>query len=475
MTRAPRHTKIVFTIGPATEDPAVLESLVLEGVDICRINMAHATHDWTREIVQRVRAACEAVGRDIAIMMDVKGPEIRTGLVGDEPFHLETGELFDFYMDEAAQAPADGPRGVGVNYPKFFEDVAAGQTILVDSGLIRLEVVDVAPERVRARVIIPGPLGNRRHINLPGVHVKLPALTRKDREDIAVGVEAGIEFFALSFVRQPDDLDLVRRHLSDCGSKARLIAKIEDQQAITNLDDIITASDGLMVARGDLGIECPFEELPVIQTRAIQTCIRQGRPVIVATHMLESMIENPVPTRAEVSDVSTAVLERADCIMLSGETTTGKYPLECVRVFKRIAARMEQRMARSAPAVQPRLRTPKAKMMQAATQLAMELGPAGVVVFTRSGYLAQMLSSLRSGAPLYAFTDNVLLYRQMLMLWGIEPFFMSFSEVHETTIQDAFAYLKRSGWAEAGDTLIVISNALAQDVVVDTIQLRTVS
>ncbi|MGJ3241435.1 MAG: pyruvate kinase [Opitutales bacterium] len=475
MTRAPRHTKIVFTIGPATEDPAMIENLVREGVDVCRINMAHATHDWTRRIVRRVREVCAQAGREIAIMMDVKGPEIRTGDVGEVPLQLEAGEPFDFYMDPDAQPPAAGPRGVGVNYPKFFEDVAPGQSVLVDSGLIRLEIIEVTREKVRARVIIPGPLGNRRHINLPGVHVKLPALTRKDRGDIAVGVEAGIEFFALSFVRQPDDLDLVRRHLSDLGSKARLIAKIEDQQAISNLDDIIAASDGLMVARGDLGIECPFEELPVIQHRAIQTCIRQGRPVIVATHMLESMIENPVPTRAEVSDVATAVLERADCIMLSGETTTGKYPVECVQVFKRIAVRMEQRSAKSEPPVQPRLRTPKAKMMQAATQLAVDLEPAGVVVFTRSGYLAQMLSSLRSRAPLYAFTDNRLLFKQMLMLWGIEPFTLEFSDDPETTIQNAFAYLKRKEWAEPGDTMIVISNVLARETIIDTIQLRSVS
>jgi pyruvate kinase len=249
-----RKTKIIFTVGPATQSEEMLEKLIHAGVDICRINMAHADHAWTREIIQRVRKVCNSVGRQIAIMMDVKGPEIRTGDV-PETFELEKGETIDFtYGEGLGGLGEDGIRRVDVNYPEFANDMKVGNTVLVDSGLIRLRVVEIEGQRVRCEVLIPGPMGNRRHINLPGVRVNLPAMTKKDRGDVDVGIEEGIEFFALSFVREPGDLDIFHRYLSDKGSPAQVIAKIEDQQAIRNLEGIIKASDGLMVARGDLGV-----------------------------------------------------------------------------------------------------------------------------------------------------------------------------------------------------------------------------
>ena len=305
-----RKTKIIFTVGPATQDEATLERLIQAGVDICRINMAHADHAWTREIIRRVRTVCKRVDRHIAIMMDVKGPEIRTGDV-PETFELEKGENINFTFGQGiGSLGEDGLRRVDLNYPGFSKDIKVGDTVLVDSGLMRLLVLEIKEDRyVRCEVIIPGPLGNRRHINLPGVHVNLPALTKKDEGDVDVGVEEGVEFFALSFVREPDDLDVFHRYLSNKGSPAKVIAKIEDQQAIRNLEDIIKASDGLMIARGDLGVECPFEDLPLIQSRAISACIQNTTPVIVATHMLESMIDSPIPTRAEVTDVANAIRE----------------------------------------------------------------------------------------------------------------------------------------------------------------------
>jgi pyruvate kinase len=468
-----RQTKIIFTIGPATSSDEVLKQLIDERVDICRINMAHATHEWTREIIRQIKRVCGEAGRQIGIMMDIKGPEIRTGDIGEAIF-LESGEHFDFLMAAPdGNASLNGIRCINVNYPNLINDVTLGDTVLVDSGLIRMEVVEMLEGRIRCRVVIPGQLGNRRHINLPGVRVGLPSLTEKDQGDLAVGLDEGIDFIALSFVRDADALHSLRTVLNDYGSKARIIAKIEDQQAISNIEDIIEASDGIMVARGDLGIECPYEELPIIQHQVIKACIKKSRPVIVATHMLESMISAPVPTRAEVSDIANAVLEKADAIMLSGETTTGKYPVECVKVFKRISRRIES-THNDDPTKELHFPTPKGKMLRSAVYLANDIENCGIVVFSRSGYLVRMLSSLRPKVPIYAFTDIPELFRNLLILWGVEPFQMDFSEDPEDTIKDAFDYLKRKKWVKEGQTLIVISNALAKNKIIDTLQIRYV-
>lgn len=468
-----RQTKIIFTIGPATSDAEVLRQLIEEQVDICRINMAHGTREWTREIIRKVQEACRTAGRQIAILMDIKGPEIRTGDLA-QPLHLEKGQFFDFWMSrDPSNHAEDGVAGVDVNYPGLAADVSIGDRVLVDSGLIHLEVVSKHLGRIRCKVLIPGVMGNRRHINLPGVRVALPSLTDKDRADVAVGLEAGVDFFALSFVRDASAIADLRTVLNASASKARIIAKIEDQQAIRNIDEIIDASDGIMVARGDLGIECPFEELPIIQHHIVRACIQKSRPVIVATHMLESMIEAPVPTRAEVSDVAHAVLQKADAIMLSGETTTGKYPVECVRVFKKIARRIES-LHHEEPTRELSLPTPKGKMLRAAVYLANEIDNSGIVVFSRSGYLVRMLSALRPRVPVYAYTDIPALFRHLLILWGVEPFLMDFSIDPEDTIRNAFEYLKRRNWVHDGQTLVVITNALARDKIVDTMQIRTV-
>lgn len=471
--RGLRRTRIVFTVGPASRSSEVLSQLILAGADICRINMAHADHAWTRETIARIRHACRETGRVIGLMMDVKGPEIRTGPL-DHPISLSPGDLIDLTVDNTLRLPTMGLHpAIPVNYPSLTEDVAVGDSVLVDSGLLRFTAVAKTPSFLRCQVEIGGALGSRRHINLPGVRVRLPSITAKDRADIELGIEQQVDFFALSFVREPDDLDVFRRFLNEQKSAAKIIAKIEDQQAVANLDDIIRASDGVMVARGDLGIECPFEELPVIQHRAVKTCIAQGKPVIVATQLLESMMEHPLPTRAEVSDISQAVLELADCVMLSGETTAGKYPLECVRTLDRIARRME-RHHKADPNPELKLPTPKGKMLRSAAILAGELSDAGILVFTRSGYLVQMLSSLRPRSPIFAFTDVETLFRQMLALWGVEPFLMTFSEDPEITIRNAFDYLTARHWVARGDPLVLITNVLAGEKIVDTIQIRHV-
>ncbi len=468
-----QKTKIIFTIGPATQDEVTLERLIKTGVDICRINMAHADHAWSREIIQRVRKVCGKVDRHIAIMMDVKGPEIRTGEV-PETFELEQDEIFEFTSAQGiGGVTEEGIRRVDVNYPSFSKDINVGDTILVDSGLIRLRVLRIDNTSVRCQVLIPGPMGNRRHINLPGVRVNLPALTKKDQGDIDVGVAEGIEFFALSFVREPKDLEEFHAYLEGHGSDAKIIAKIEDQQAITNLDAIIKASDGLMVARGDLGIECPFEDLPIIQTRAINSCIQGTKPVIVATHMLESMIESPIPTRAEVTDIANAIREQADCVMLSGETTVGKYPVECVETIQRIAKRIEEE-DKQVLRKDLILRLSRSKMLRSAAYLASDL-VGSLVVFTRRGIFAQKLSSLRPNVPIYAFTDNPVLFKQLLIMRGVEPFLMEFDHDHETTIQYAFSRLKSRGWSKEGDPIVVITKMYAGEKLIDSTQIRAIN
>jgi pyruvate kinase len=466
-----RLTKIIFTLGPATEDEAMLEKLIVAGVDVCRLNMAHADEAWTRRVIRRVREVCARTQRHIALLMDVKGPEIRTGDL-PEPINLAEGQLIDLLPRPGP--PEDGIAAVGVNYPLMGGDVSAGTTVLVDSGLIRLEVVSAAPERVRCRVVVPGKLTNRRHINLPGVKVRLPPLTAKDRADIAVGVDEKVDFFALSFVRETDDIDILRRLLSDLKSEAKIIAKIEDQSGLANLDDIIVAADALMIARGDLGIEVPMEDLPIIQKRAIDACIRRHKPVIVATHLLESMIASPVPTRAEVSDIAGAVWSTADAIMLSGETTTGRYPLECVQFMKRVSGRIEASATKGYNSSLP-LKTRKDRLLRAAVVLAQEIGDIGIVAFTRSGHFPQTLSSLRAWrCPIYAFTDDPQVFRHMLLMWGVEPFLMKFMPGPEETVCEAFAYLLRRGWVKQGDWMVVVTNVVAGERTIDSIEMRQV-
>jgi pyruvate kinase len=464
-----RHTKIVATLGPSTESPENLEQLILAGVDVIRLNMAHATEEWVLERVKRIREVSARIGRQVAVMMDVKGPEIRTGPI-PEPIDLVAGESFAFFT----RPPVEPLRGVAVNYAGLATDVTLGSVMLVDSGLIRFEVVSKDEATVHCRVLTPGRLGSRRHINLPGVDVNLPALTEKDGRDVRAGVAAGVDFFALSFVRKGQDVRDLKALLRELKSEARIVSKIEDQAGVRNLEEIVRESDSVMVARGDLGIEIDYYRLPQVQTQIVDACMAQGKPVIVATHLLESMISAPMPTRAEISDIANAIRERADAIMLSGETTTGLYPIECVEVFKKIIGStepFEKRMLNE----NIRLEEPKAKMLRSAAVLAQQLEHSGIIVFTRSGFLGYTLGALRpKGIPIYAFTDREQIFRHMMLPWGVEPFLMDFSEDPEETIQNAVAYLKRRNWVAPGSWLVVITNVLADKKIIDTIQLRHV-
>lgn len=474
-TRRARRTKIVFTIGPSTDSEEMLETLMSEHfVDVCRINMAHANHDYVRTVCRRIRAIGEKISRPISIMMDVKGPEIRTGDV-KKPIKLEIGQTFDFTVKPDASQSGD-VQSVGVNYPNLVNDINVGGDILVDNGLIRFEVLTISPERIRCKVVIPGELASRRHINLPGVKVDLPAITEKDEGDALVGIQEGVDLFALSFVREENDLSILRGFLDENGGHdARIIAKIEDQSAITNLEGIVGEADGLMVARGDLGIECPFETLPIIQHKAVKTCLRLGKPVIIATHMLESMISSPMPTRAEVSDVAIAIEEEADCVMLSGETTIGKYPVECVEALTKISKAIDLDGKKFNFAQDLVLTSDKARIQHSAVVMANELDAVAILCFTRSGSMAQGVSAQRPRtSPIFAFTNSVNTVRKLRLHHGVVPFQMIFCTDPEATVARAMKQLVLRGYLKLGDKIVLVSDTLASDRVIDSIQLRTV-
>ncbi|HOG92801.1 MAG TPA: pyruvate kinase [Opitutaceae bacterium] len=471
-----RRTKIIFTLGPATESEEMLEKLIRAGADVIRLNMAHAKHDWTRAVIKRVREVSRRVGRDVAIMMDIKGPEIRTGDVA-APIELKAGEIFDFTVRPGgAGEGSEEIRSVNVNYQDLVNDIKVGDIVLVDSGLLRFEVLERNDRHIRCKVLTPGQLTSRRHINLPGVKVNLPSFTDKDRGDALVGLEAGIDFIAMSFVREAADIEQLREFLRWHDSRVQIIAKIEDQSAIANLDEIVRACDVLMVARGDLGIECPYEELPIIQRRAVQTCQALGRPVIIATHMLESMITQPMPTRAEITDVANAVYELADCVMLSGETTVGRYPLESVLMLDKISRRIEADQLQQGETPRPMILTSdKMKVLRSAVVMANELPGSAILTFTRRGFIAQGLAALRPlQAPILAFTPHEETFRQMRLLRAIEPWYMPFASDPDTTIENAINMLRKEGRIQVGARLVVATDLLSQNRLFDSVQLRTV-
>ena len=338
-TAALRKTKIIATLGPATSSPDMIGALLDAGVNVFRLNMSHAPHDWVRRIVADIRAAAAARGLFTGIMMDTQGPAIRTGDLR-VPLDLKPGQKFTLTVRGER---SEEEHSVDVNYANFVNDISVGDVVLLDNGAIQMKVLAKTGNQVECEVLTEGTLGSRRHINLPGVKVSLPALTAKDIADVKLGLEVGVDFIALSFVREARDLLQLKELFAARPSPVRWSSpRSRTSRPSRTSKPSCSEADAIMVARGDLGIEIPYEELPIVQRRIVKTCLRLGKPVIVATHMLESMIESPMPTRAEVTDVANAVYEQADAIMLSGETTVGKYPLKCIEVFDRIAQRIER-------------------------------------------------------------------------------------------------------------------------------------
>ena len=470
MTNTLRKTKIICTLGPVSETPERLREMILAGANIFRLNMSHAQHDWVRQIVPTIRSIASELDIPVGILLDTQGPAVRTGDLPTK-LDLKVGDIMEFTVRGAR---SEEVYSVNVNYDGLIDDINEGDVVLVDNGVIHLKVLSKINNRIRCEVLTPGALGSRRHINLPGVKVNLPPLTEKDMADIAVGAEVGVDFVALSFCREPSDIVEMRRVLALHGSNARVIAKIEDQSAVKLITEIIQETDAVMIARGDLGVECPMEELPIIQRKILKAALKIGKQVIVATHMLESMIENPVPTRAEVTDVANAVFEQADAIMLSGETTVGKYPVECVKVLDRIARRIE-RSGSAHFAEQTSLLNPRQKTAHSGVVLAGSFSNASLAILTRHGEMADYTSHIRpEHAPIYAITPSEETARHLTLNWGVLPLVMPFGNTPEESVKNAEELLLSRGLLKKGDQLIVMSDIIEGEEKFDSIQLRTI-
>jgi pyruvate kinase len=466
-----RKTKILCTLGPATESPEVIAELIAKGADVMRLNMSHASHEWVRTVYARIRDAAANSKREIAVLMDLTGPSIRTGDV-EQPWQLQVGDTVEFRC--LPEATASTHYSVTVNYPELGKDLKAGDIIMVDGGMIQIKTTEVTLKHVIGTVLTKGEMKSRRHINLPGVPVRLPPLTQKDYADLDLGVELGVDFFALSFAREPGHIQHLQLLLEQKQSKARVIAKIENQQALHNIDALVEASAGIMIARGDLGSECPIEDLPLIQRQIVERCSYHGRKVIVATQMLESMIENPVPTRAEVTDIFNAVIEQVDCVMLSGETSVGRYPVKCVEVLHSVISRIEQQYPSGRFASDAPLKTNKHKTVKAAIALANSIEGSKLLVFTLRGVMAHLLAHQRPEfAPIFAFTPKLHVSRTLVTARGVHPFVLEFTEGQpESSIRHALELLRRENLIKPGDPLVILSDALYDGINVDAILLR---
>ena len=452
-----RKTKIICTLGPATESEEMIGKLMVAGTNVFRLNMSHAKHEWAAEMVKRVRRQSEQFGAYIAVLFDLTGPSIRTGEV-PEPITLAEGDIVEF---RKVGTEPTVEKSTTVNYDGLMGDVAVGNTLVVDNGALLMRIESVEAERILCNVRTPGTMGSRRHINLPGVRLNLPALTEKDHKDLALAVECEADYIAGSFVRDAAHVRELRDAMQALEGDAQLIAKIEDQEAIKNIDAIITEADVIMIARGDLGTEVEFEELPLLQRRIVKRCHELGKRVIVATQLLESMITNPTPTRAEVTDVMNAAYEEADCLMLSGETSVGRYPERCVDALVRISTRME-RGGGQGFGQSMLLRDERQKVARAAVTLADSLPDARLVVLTRRGVLANMVSMLRPRtAGFYAVTPKEAVCRKLALTRGIRAIKMSFSSNIEETIQRVTAQLLKDEMVRPGTPIVIVSDILS--------------
>ncbi len=447
------RTKIVCTIGPASSSPAVLRSLIAAGMNVARINFSHGTHEQHAEVIGAVRRLAKDAGRPVAILADLQGPRIRIGHI-PAPIVLVEGSDIVLVPEAVAEAGE-----VPVTYGELANDVKVGDRILINDGLLDLVVLDVHAPRVVARVVHGGPMASHKGINLPGVLVSAPSITDKDRADIAFAVTQHVEYLALSFVRRAKDIEGLRRLIPP---HMLVVAKIEKDTALANLDSILRVTDGVMVARGDLGVELPFEEVPIAQKRIIALANAAGRPVITATQMLESMIENPRPTRAEASDVANAILDGTDAVMLSAETATGQYPELAVRAMSRIITEIESHPApRQRATDHARLRRTDGPVetedaIAAATVAAVRmLAVPLIIVFTKSGFSARVVASHRPEVPILAATDVERTYRQLALVWGVQPELVPSSGSYNEMVGHALAAARRRGLAKEGERVVV--------------------
>ncbi len=452
------RTKIVATMGPATADINVLEGMFNEGLDICRINFSHGDYDAVLSVVKNIRELNKKLNRHVGILADLQGPKLRIGVMKNNSATLINGEIISITTKECE---GDEHR-IYITYPQFPSDVKLGETVLIDDGKIHLKVIDTnLKDEVRCEILVGGILSSKKGVNLPNTKISLPCLTVKDIRDLEFALEQDFDWIGLSFVRSVTDIVELKDIIKNKGKRARVIAKIEKPEAIKEIDNIIDVTDGIMVARGDLGVELPMEQVPLLQKMMVQKCVQVGKPVIIATQMMESMITSYTPTRAEVNDVANAVMDGADAVMLSAETSVGKYPVKVIEMMRRIITQVEE-----VDTIYYKEHTPQIKTITYITDsicynacsLAHHANAQAIVSMTNSGYTAFKLSSHRPKAHIFIFTDNQSLLTTLSLVWGIRGFYYNKYESTDETINDLKAFIKREGFVKDDDLVINIAS-----------------
>ena len=448
-----RRAKIVATLGPATSSYEQIRAVIEAGVDVARMNLSHGSYEVHEEVYRNVRKAAEDIGKPVGVFVDLQGPKIRLGKFSDGPVMLEKGATFKITIEDIL-----GDVNIcGTTFKGLPGDVKPGDLLLIDDGKVCLKATEVSATTVTTVVEIGGPVSNNKGINLPGVAVNVPALSEKDEDDLRWAIRLGADMIALSFVRDANDIVRVHEIMKEEGKYLPVIAKIEKPQAVAALEEIIDAFDGIMVARGDLGVELPLEEVPIVQKRAVELSRRWAKPVIVATQMLETMIENSRPTRAEASDVANAILDGADAVMLSGETSVGKWPVETVEVMARIIESTEDNGLDRIPGLGTRPHTHSGAVSKAAVEIAELLGSKFVCVFTESGDSLRRVSRLRSAVPILAFTPNADTRRRLSMVWGSKTFLVNPVKHTDQMMDQVDEILLAQGLAKMGDEVVVVA------------------
>ncbi|WIG93000.1 pyruvate kinase [Myxococcus sp. SDU36] len=474
-----RRAKIVCTLGPASQSQEMLEALLENGMDVARLNFSHGSHEQHAENIAKLRAASLKVRKAVGILGDLQGPKIRTGRFVKGSTELKEGGTFHITTDETVPGTDEI---VSTTYPFLAADVNPGDRILLDDGLLELKVLETDKQKlIRTQVIHGGTLKNNKGINLPGVAVRADALTPKDREDLVFGIKAGVDFIALSFVRQPSDIDTARQAMAEVGRSVPIIAKLEKPEAIARLDAILDKTDGVMVARGDLGVEIPPEEVPAVQKDIIRRSNLRGLPVIVATQMLNSMIDNPRPTRAEASDVANAVFDGADAVMLSGETASGKFPIESVQMMERIILAAES-SARTTHSLMRVLETPLGLpdhfpdvIARVACEAAKASNASLIAAFTLSGVTARLLSHYRPTVPIVAFSPNQEVRRRLALVWGVVPRVLEPIQDTEAMVKRVEEELLARGLGRKGDRIVIVFGApVGQPGKINSLRLHTI-
>jgi pyruvate kinase len=461
-----KRTKLVCTIGPASQDPATFEQLVAAGLNVARLNFSHGKHETHAEVIKMIRATSEKLGEPIAILQDLQGPKVRCGDLPEEGVMLEVGQTVVFTTEAAPKLPK-----IGLTHDGMHKDVKVGDRLLIDDGLLEVVVQSVDGRDIGCEVVNGGKLTSHKGINLPTATLSIPAITEKDKEDLMFGVEQRVDFVALSFVREAREIkelrELIRAREAELGAgwqdmpPIRIIAKIEKHEAIRNIDEIIAEVDAIMIARGDLGIETPPEHVPVVQKMIISKCLSAAKPVIVATQMMDSMIRNPRPTRAEVSDVANAVMDHVDAIMLSGESATGKYPLETVQMMTKIAADTERSLwddLQSDAAHKHDFDTAEA-VTEAAVVLARDVGAKAILVASSTGNAGRLTSRYRPELPIFVGVHHPRVMRQMTLSWGVRPFVLPDVESNDALIDAGVQTVTTSGLVKPGDRIVIVTGA----------------